>query len=162
MEIKEGIEVKKPQISTCSITQCTFFNMYKSITGLSGTLGNFKDEQILKKAYKINLFRAPRNLPSKIPIYHRERPSDPFDLYTILLEEILEISNNNRPVLVIFNTIKQEEEFFIVTNYDRNKCGIIQGINANDYFEYSNIEILEIPFGTEVHPYFFHNFRFLE
>ena len=136
--------------------------MYKSITGLSGTLENFKDEQILKKAYKINLFRAPRNLPSKIPIYHRERPLDPFDLYTILLEEILEISNNNRPFLVIFNTIKQVEEFFIDTNYDRNKCGIIQGINANDYFEYSNIEILEILFGTEVHPYFFHNFRFLE
>ena len=132
VEIKEGIEVKKPQISTCSITQCTFFNMYKSITGLSGTLGNFKDEQILKKAYKINLFRVPRNLPSKIPIYHRERPSDPFDLYTILLEEILEISNNNRPVLVIFNTIKQVEEFFIVTNYDRNKCGIIQGTNPEE------------------------------
>ena len=50
--------------------------MYKSITGLSGTLEDFKDEQILKKTYKINLFRAPRNLPSKIPIYHRERPLD--------------------------------------------------------------------------------------
>ena len=106
MEIKEGIEVKKPQISTCSITQCTFFNIYINITGLSGTLGDFKDEQILKKAYKINLFRVPRNLPPKIPIYHRERPLDPFDLYSILLEEILEISNNHHPFLAIFNIIK--------------------------------------------------------
>ena len=34
-------------------------------------------------------------------------------------------------------------------------------INENYYFEYSNIESLEIPFGTEVNSYFFHNFRFL-
>ena len=35
-------------------------------------------------------------------------------------------------------------------------------INENDYFEYLNIETLEIPFGTEVDQnYFFHNFRFL-
>ena len=33
-------------------------------------------------------------------------------------------------------------------------------INTNDYFEYSNIETLEIPFGTDW-SLFFHNFRFL-
>jgi len=130
VEIKEGVEVESPTISTCSITQCTFFNMYKSITGLSGTLGGDSDEKILKSAYKINLFRVPRNLPSKLPIIKRERPEDPFDLYDLIAEEILEITQQKRPVLVIFDTIKQVEEFLIneEEKFDKNKLGTIQGI----------------------------------
>jgi len=130
VEIKEGVEVKSPTISTCSITQCTFFNMYKSITGLSGTLGGDADEKILKSAYKINLFRVPRNLPSKVPIRKRERPEDPFDLYNLIAEEILEVTQQKRPVLVIFDTIRQVEEFLICErdNFDKNKLGTIQGI----------------------------------
>ncbi len=131
-EIKENMEVKSPQISFCSITQCTFFNMYKSITGLTGTLGDSNDELILKNAYKINLFRVPRNLPSKIPIEKRERPYDPIDLYQILYEEIIGISNNNRPVLVIFNTIKQLENFFLLTPLKKDECGIIAGTNPDE------------------------------
>ena len=131
-EIKEKKEIQSPQISFCSITQCTFFNMYKSITGLTGTLGDSKDEKILKKAYKINLFRVPRNLPSKIPIYKRERPYNIYEFYQILYEEIMEISYNNRPVLVIFNTIKQLETLFFVTTLTKNECGIIAGINPEE------------------------------
>ena len=134
IEIKEGVEVESPSISTCSITQCTFFNMYKSITGLSGTLGGDTDEKILKSAYKINLFRVPRNLPSKVPIRKRERPEDPFDLYDLITEEILEITQQNRPVLVIFDTIRQVEEFISreKINFNENKLGTIKGINPQE------------------------------
>ena len=134
IEIKEGVEVESPSISTCSITQCTFFNMYKSITGLSGTLGGDTDEKILKSAYKINLFRVPRNLPSKVPIRKRERPENPFDLYDLITEEILEITQQNRPVLVIFDTIRQVEEFISreKINFNENKLGTIKGINPQE------------------------------
>ena len=130
VEIKEEVKVKEPTISTCSITQCTFFNMYKSITGLSGTLGDDSDEKILSSAYKIRLFRVPRNLPSKVPVRKRERPFDPFELYELIAEEIIEITSEKRPVLVIFDTIKQVEEFLEVEghNFDPGKLGTIQGI----------------------------------
>ena len=61
--------------------------LYKIITGLSGTLGDMSDEKILKSAYKINLFRVPRNLPSKVPIIKRDRPVYTFQLFlTIALK----------------------------------------------------------------------------
>ena len=130
VEIKEKVKVRNPQVATCSITQCTFFNMYASITGLSGTLGDMSDEKILKNAYKINLFRVPRNLPSKVPVNRRPRPFDPFELYSEVAQEILEKVSENRPVLVIFNTIKQVEEFLIVTDeiLNKDKLSTIQGV----------------------------------
>lgn len=130
VEIKEKLKVKNPQVATCSITQCTFFNMYKSITGLSGTLGDISDEKILKNAYKINLFRVPRNLPSKVPVNKRQRPDDDLQLYLTVAMEILEKTSENRPVLVIFNTIKQVEEFLFVSKeiLDQNKLSTIQGV----------------------------------
>ena len=129
VEIKEKLKVKNPQVATCSITQCTFFNMYKSITGLSGTLGDNCDEKILKNAYKIELFRVPRNLPSKVPINKRFRP-DNLELYFTVALEITEITSMKRPVLVIFNTIKQVEEFLFLTEeyFKNNAISTIQGI----------------------------------
>ena len=121
VEIKEKVEVKNPTVSTCSITQCTFFNMYKSITGLSGTLGDDSDEKILKNAYHINLFRVPRNLPSKVPVRKRPRPLEPELLYTIVAEEIIELITNKRPVLVIFNTINDVQEFLAFTEISLGK-----------------------------------------
>ena len=134
VEIKENLQVKNPQVSTCSITQCTFFNMYKSITGLSGTLGDNSDEKILKNAYKINLFRVPRNLPSKVPVNKKLRPEDPFELYIEVAKEILEIVSTKRPVLVIFNTIRQVEEFLLLSSQylDEGKLSTIQGIVPDD------------------------------
>ena len=44
----------------------------------------------------------------------------------------MEISYNNRPVLVIFNTIKQLETLFFVTTLTKNECGIIAGINPEE------------------------------
>ena len=136
VEIKEKVEIKNPQVSTCSITQCTFFNMYKSITGLSGTLGDNSEEKILRNAYHINLFRVPRNLPSKVPVRKRYRPPEPDLLYEVVAEEIIELIENKRPVLVIFNTIRDVQEFLIYTEVSlaqyQNKISRIEGISPED------------------------------
>ena len=88
------------------------------------------DEKILKSAYKINLFRVPRNLPSKVPIIKRDRPEYTFQLFLTIALEIVEITSENRPVLVIFNTIKQVEDFLKDTKefLNQNKLSTIKGI----------------------------------
>ena len=70
------------------------------------------DEKTLKSVYKINLFRVPRNLPSKVPIIKRDRTEYTFQLFLTIVLEIVEITSENRPVLVIFYKIKQVEVFF--------------------------------------------------
>ena len=88
------------------------------------------DEKILKSAYKINLFRLTRNLLSKVPIIKRDRPDDTSQLFLTIALEIVEITSENRPILVIFKTIKQVEEFLKATNkfLNQNKLSTIKGI----------------------------------
>ena len=99
------------------------------------------DEKILKSAYKINLFRVPRNLPSKVPIIKRDRPEYTFQLFLTIVLEIVEITSENRPVLVIFNTIKQVEDFLKATDkfLNHNKLSTIKGIIPEN--ERKSIEI---------------------
>ena len=109
IEIKEEKRVRDSSISTCSITQCTFFNMYRAITGLSGTLGSPKDQEILIESYGLNLFHIPRNLNSLIPIKKKKRIYN--KLHQDLEYEIIQMISNKRPVLVIFNYIKRVRSF---------------------------------------------------
>ena len=64
-------------------------------------------KKILKSVYKINLFRVPRNLTSKVSIIKRDRPEYIFQLFLTIALEIVEISFENS----IFNTIKQVKDF---------------------------------------------------
>ena len=78
VEIKEGIPIKQASIAYCSIPQCLFFNMYSSVCGVTGTMGDRNDKQLLKEEYKVNVFKVPRNIAQQKIIYERERVSDEY------------------------------------------------------------------------------------
>jgi hypothetical protein len=128
VEIKEKIKVHEPQVSFCSITQYMFFNQYDKIIGVTGTLGDLNDQQILQENYSVYLFKIPRNIPPRKPIYYKNRPNNKEKLYLTLQKEIYEFSNKGRPVLVILDSPKHVEEF---SNYISN-CKKIQGLNAKE------------------------------
>ena len=50
VESKENVKVKSPLLSICSINQNIFFNLYEKISGVSGTLGEFKWSRNFSKA----------------------------------------------------------------------------------------------------------------
>ena len=124
VEIKEKKKIKNASVSTCSITQCTFFNMYNRITGLSGTLGSLKDQEILKKAYGLNLFHIPRNKNSYVPIFHKQRPQNINHLFKDIEYEIIGLITKGRPVLLIFNYIILVEAFIDFLNETGNYAEI--------------------------------------
>ena len=147
VEIKEQKKLENSTISTCSITQCTFFNMYRSITGLSGTLGSLKDQEILKESYGLNLFHIPRNLISNVPIYHKERPNNDFRLFSEIEYEIVELITKRRPVLVIFKYIKQVNNFILYLMYTgtyqkiQNRSGISKILGEEPSSDKKSIQI---------------------
>ena len=125
VEIKENVEVKPPSISYCSIPQCMFFNLYESICGVTGTIGDNKDKSILVNQYKVKLFKVPRNIPPKKVIFERERSNDPIEMKRLLVEEIQKERNRGRPVLVILDSVKRVDEII----YLFPDAGIIKGIS---------------------------------
>ena len=130
VEIKEKLKIKSNQLSFCSITQSMFFNLYKKIIGVTGTIGDVTDETLLKNSYNVNVFKIPRNKAFKKPIYSKPRPSQIEDIYSSLAEEVLENCERGRPVLVILDSPKHVEEF--VSYIGDDICLTIKGINASE------------------------------
>ncbi len=73
VQIKEKIPLKEKSLAYCSVTQCLFFNLYKEILGVTGTIGEVNDETLLKENYNINIFKVPRNIPPRKPIYYKKK-----------------------------------------------------------------------------------------
>lgn len=124
-EIKENLKIDFPVLSYCSINQNIYFNLYKKISGVTGTLGNLNDQLILKNNYNINIFKVPRDKIRPKQIIQKTRPKDEFVLYEEIYEEILFEVSKGRPVLVIMDSLAHVENFQIATNI---QCNIISGI----------------------------------
>ena len=130
VEIKERIPLKKTTMSYCSITQCLFFNLYKEIIGVTGTIGEASDENFLKDTYNINIFKVPRNIPPRKPIYYKTRPLKILDLYDQLYLEIADNKIKGRPVLVILDSIDRVDKFVHYLFNFGIESSTIQGKNA--------------------------------
>ena len=127
VEIKEGVNVKKPIFAHSLINQNIYFNFYKNIIGVSGTLGDLNDQEILEKNYKVKIFRVPRDKPRIKPIYIKERPNNIDELFNLIYQEIQYETGKGRPVLVIMDNPKRVDSF--VSRYGQNEYGTIRGIN---------------------------------
>ena len=114
VEIKETIKPSPASISFCQVTQQTYFNLYSKIVGVTGTIGSESDEQILKEGYNVGIFKVPRNVPTKIEVFYKNRPESFNVLCDMVQEEILGEKIKGRPVLVIwdskFNLMKFKKE----------------------------------------------------
>ena len=108
LELKEGLKLKESSVSNSMITQKSFFNMYKHITGLTGTVGNERDRDILKEAYEVQLFKMPRNKASRQKVMYIKRNND---VLGQIEKEIKEKQKEKTPVLVILPTNALVNEF---------------------------------------------------
>lgn len=104
VEIKHGIPMKPSSVSTSLISQNSFFNMYKHITGLTGTLGSDTDRELLTKAYKTKLFYMPRHAESKQKVEYHNVYGGLNEVFGEVKKEVNQMQNQGRPVIVIMPT----------------------------------------------------------
>lgn len=135
VEIKEksnnnNIKLSKPSLIMCQITQQTYFKLYKKIGAVTGTLGSSTDEQVLKEGYNLNTFKVPRNILTKIEVYYKTRPDSIEDVFNLVHEEILETIDDNRPVLIIWDSKCNAENF--MRSHDLENARIAFGHNQID------------------------------
>ena len=125
-EIKENVNIKNPIASYCMINQNSYFNLYNKISGVAGTIGDLNDQEILKKNYKIEIFKVPRNIINPKKITQKIRPNDIYILYQEVIKEIKSERDKGRPILVIMDSPLHVNEF---ANLLQLPCGIISGID---------------------------------
>ena len=131
VEVKENVSVQNAQVSFAAISQHMFFNQYKHISGLTGTVGTEQDIAFLKLAYGVNIFKVPRHILSQKLILFKKRPSSVADLYRMLYFDIMNEANKGRPVLVIMDSVRRAEKFLEFVAVDLKKpmnCGKIEGV----------------------------------
>ena len=128
VEIKEGLRPKSPSISYCEVTQRGYFNLYKRIAGVTGTVGTKRDEEQLKRAYGVNIFRVPRHFESPKIVKHIRRPGNIAEVYGLVYTEIMQERGKGRPVLVIMDSIQRVHEFCMAAGLNANT---IEGTNPS-------------------------------
>jgi preprotein translocase subunit SecA len=107
VEAKQGVKVTVETGQAARITVQDYFSRYEHLGGMTGTARTSAGE--LKKIYKLNVVSIPTNRPCI-----RQRLSDAIfgngqSKWTAILDEIREVHQTGRPVLVGTRTIDKSE-----------------------------------------------------
>ncbi len=107
IEAKEGVKIENENQTLATITFQNYFRMFKKLAGMTGTADTEAGE--FKKIYNLDVNIIPTNLPmvridNHDLIYRTQK-----EKFNAVIEEILELNKNGRPVLVGTISIEKSE-----------------------------------------------------
>ena len=136
LQIINDVEVFPENVNTNFLLIITFFQKYKELYGLTGTIGSKTNQETLQKLYGVELFFIPPNLKSQL-IKRSELFFTSTDNWeNKIISEIKEIFKENRSALLICSSIKMAENFYV-----KIKKSGIQKIKK--YFTEENKKVIE-------------------
>ena len=108
LEAKEGVTVENENQTLASITFQNYFRIYKKLAGMTGTADTEAEE--FQSIYKLEVLVIPTNMPmirEDYPdlIYRTEK-----EKFDATIEEIRELNETGRPVLVGTISIEKSEQ----------------------------------------------------
>jgi len=112
LEAKENVKIERENQTLATVTFQNYFRMYKKLAGMTGTAETEAAE--FYKIYKLEVNVIPTNRPlirSEFPdvIYRTER-----EKYAAVVEEIKELYEQERPVLVGTISIEKSEKLSVM------------------------------------------------
>jgi preprotein translocase subunit SecA len=107
LEAKERVKVERENQTLASVTFQNYFRMYDKLAGMTGTADTEAVE--FKNIYNLDVIVAPTNMPmirtdNPDVIYKTEK-----EKFTAVIDEIKELHNQRRPVLVGTISIQKSE-----------------------------------------------------
>jgi preprotein translocase subunit SecA len=107
VEAKEGVKIQQETITYATITLQNYFRMYEKLAGMTGTAVTEAEE--LDKIYKLEVMVIPTNMPmirdDLTDLVFRTEEGK----FNAVAEEIAELYENKRPVLVGTVSIEKSE-----------------------------------------------------
>jgi len=109
VEAKEGLKIERENQTLATVTLQNYFRMYEKLAGMTGTA--YTEANEFKSIYKLDVVVVPTNRPlirtnHADCIYKTDQ-----EKVTAVVEEITELYNKGRPVLVGTISIERSERF---------------------------------------------------
>ena len=114
IEVKEGIEPETESNVIGSISHPTYFENYKILFGLTGTIGEEIERKEIEQIYKIKCYNVPRNFEEKLKMEKMEiyeNKNRKFKRIIEIVEDNKKKGNKSQPILIILENIEETFEF---------------------------------------------------
>ena len=111
VEVKEGLEPENESNTIASISHPSFFSNYKTIFGLTGTIGSEIEREEILNIYNLDSFDAPPNFSSQRQIYEAVLFNNKDLKEENMINQIRNIISKGRPVLILLLTIEDSINF---------------------------------------------------
>ncbi len=114
IEAKEGVEIKRENMTLATITFQNFFRMYDKLSGMTGTALTEAEE--FAKIYELEVLAIPTNKPV-IRVDHGDMIyKNESGKYRAVIQEIKELNEMGRPILVGTASIDRSEQLSVMLN----------------------------------------------
>jgi len=108
VESKEGLKIERENQTLATITFQNYFRMYEKLAGMTGTA--FTEANEFKSIYQLEVVVLPTNQPLVRKNYPDRIYKTEAEKFAAVVEEIAELSNLGKPVLVGTITIDKSEK----------------------------------------------------
>ncbi len=109
VESKEGMRIERENQTLATITFQNYFRMYEKLAGMTGTA--FTESGEFKNIYQLDVVVVPTNRPLIRTNYSDRIYKTEIEKFNAVVEEIIELYNKGRPVLVGTISIGKSERF---------------------------------------------------
>lgn len=107
VEAKENVPIQEESLTLASITFQNFFRLYPKLAGMTGTAKT--EEEEFRNIYNLSVSTIPTNKPSQRQDYNDKVFKDQQQKFYAILEEIIKIHKQKRPILVGTTSIEKSE-----------------------------------------------------
>ncbi|MEM9955054.1 MAG: preprotein translocase subunit SecA [Chloroflexota bacterium] len=134
IEAKEGVKIRRENVTMATITFQNFFRMYDKLSGMTGTAATEGEE--FEKIYELDVVVIPTNVPvaradHEDYIYVNEKAK-----WNAVIEEVRDAQERNQPVLIGTVAIETSERL----SKSLKKAGIKHEVlNAKNHFREAEI-----------------------
>ena len=108
VESKEGLKIERENQTLATVTFQNYFRMYEKLAGMTGTA--FTEANEFKSIYQLDVVVLPTNKPLERKNYPDRIYKTEEEKFTAVVEEIAELYNSGKPVLVGTITISKSEQ----------------------------------------------------
>ena len=135
LEAKHNLVINAESAVSASLSHPVFFESYRRIYGLTGTLGSPIERKEVEKIYGVDSFDVPPHKPNLRKLLEPRLCHTKEIYFEILFKEIQEMVKQNRPTLVLLESIDETKNFAKFLKLKNVTCQVLnERQSEHEYF----------------------------
>ncbi|MDF2578113.1 MAG: preprotein translocase subunit SecA [Chlamydiales bacterium] len=125
IEAKHHLNIEGESLMPASLCHPVFFNYYQNIYGLTGTMGGETERKEVETLYRVGSFDVPPFRVNQKKILPPIIADSEENFLRDLIEEIQSIRTQQRPLLILFESITESYRFFTTLRSREINCQLL-------------------------------------